>query len=83
MRRLLRELAVVLQHSIREGRRFAFFAAGLPAAVDNLLNDDVLTFLRRADRHDLGAVDLTAVQESIISVIALMFLFGQVAVRLR
>ena len=50
----LRELAVVLQHSIRERRRFAFFAAGLPAAVDNLLNDDVLTFLRRADRHDLG-----------------------------
>jgi hypothetical protein len=66
----LRELAVVLQHSIREGRRFAFFAAGLPAAVDNLLNDDILTFLRRADRHDLGAVDLTAVKESIISVIA-------------
>lgn len=66
----LREFAVILQHSIREGRPLAFCAAGLPAAVHSLLNDKVLTFLRRADRHLLGAVDEAAVRKAFIQVIA-------------
>lgn len=65
----LREFAVILQRSIREGRRLAFCAAGLPAAVDGVLNDKVLTFLRRADRHLLGTVDAAAVKKAFIQVI--------------
>ena len=42
----LRELAVVLQHAVREQRPFAFVGAGLPSAVEHVLNDKVLTFLR-------------------------------------
>lgn len=34
----------------------AFVFAGLPSMVDDLVNDDVLTFLRRAVRQDLGPV---------------------------
>jgi hypothetical protein len=53
----LRELGTTIQHCFREQRPIAFAAAGLPAAVqERLLNDRVLTFLRRADRHHLGAV---------------------------
>ncbi len=65
----LREFAVVLQHSIREGRPLAFCAAGLPHAVDGLVKDKVLTFLRRADRQLLGAVDEGAVKRAFIQVI--------------
>jgi hypothetical protein len=65
----LRELASVLQHLVREEREIAFVGAGLPTAVSALLNDDVLTFLRRADRHVLGRVSLddvsTAIREPI------------------
>lgn len=51
-----REFFATLQHLIREGREIAFAAAGLPADVSDLLHDDVLTFLRRAERHELGSV---------------------------
>jgi hypothetical protein len=52
----LRELATALQHLVREEREIAFVGAGLPSAISAVLNDDVLTFLRRADRHSLGRV---------------------------
>lgn len=52
----LREFATTAQHSFREERELAFVAAGLASAVSDVLNDDVLTFLRRADRHTLSAV---------------------------
>jgi hypothetical protein len=53
----LRELGTTVQHCFREMRQVAIAVAGLPAAVhDRLLNDRVLTFFRRADRHHLGAV---------------------------
>ncbi len=52
----MRSLSTVIQHAFREERPVAFAGAGLPSAVDELLSDDVLTFLRRADRHRLGAV---------------------------
>ncbi len=61
----LREVATVLQHLTREEREIAFVAAGLPSAVSAVLNDDVLTFLRRADRHSLGPVDLDEVATAI------------------
>lgn len=56
--RELREVATMLQHLVREEREMAFVGAGLPSAVSAVLNDDVLTFLRRADRHSLGPVAL-------------------------
>ena len=61
----LRELVATLQHAFREERPVAFAGAGLPAAVADLLNDDVLTFLRRADRHHLGPVDPADVADAL------------------
>lgn len=52
----LRELATVVQHAFRENRELAFAGAGLAASVSDVVNDHVLTFLRRAERHHLGAV---------------------------
>lgn len=52
----LRELASTVQHAFREGRELAFVGAGLAASVSDIVNDDVLTFLRRAERHTLGSV---------------------------
>ncbi|HEY2333258.1 MAG TPA: ATP-binding protein [Acidimicrobiales bacterium] len=57
----LREVATVLQHLVREDKEIAFAGAGLPSAVNTVLNDDVLTFLRRADRHSLDRVILADV----------------------
>lgn len=52
----LREIATTVQHAFREGRELAFAGAGLAASVSDVVNDEVLTFLRRADRHALGSV---------------------------
>ncbi|MBO0844593.1 MAG: ATP-binding protein [Nocardioides sp.] len=52
----LRELGTTIQHAFRERRNVAFVGAGLPSAVDDLLSDDVTTFLRRADRRHLRTV---------------------------
>lgn len=52
----LRELATTVQHAFRDGRDLAFAGAGLAASVSDLVNDDVLTFLRRAERYSLGSV---------------------------
>ena len=52
----LREVATTVQHAFREGRDLAFAGAGLAAGVSDVVNDEVLTFLRRADRHALGSV---------------------------
>ena len=60
----MRELAATLQ-PLAGGTAVAFAGAGLPTAVTDLLNDDVLTFLRRADRHQLGAVDSADVADAL------------------
>lgn len=52
----LRELAATIQHAFRERRPVAFVGAGLPSSVSDLLNEDVVTFLRRADRRHLRTV---------------------------
>jgi hypothetical protein len=52
----LRELATTVQHAFREERALAFVGAGLASAVSDVVNDEVLTFLRRAERHHLGTV---------------------------
>jgi hypothetical protein len=61
----LRELTTTVQHAFREDREVAFVAAGLPAAVSDLLQDEVLTFLRRADRHSLGTMDAGDVRRAL------------------
>jgi hypothetical protein len=53
----LRQIGTTVQHAFREGRELMFVGAGLSSAVRVLLNDEVLTFLRRADRHHLGSVN--------------------------
>jgi hypothetical protein len=60
----LRELATVVQHAFRENRELAFAGAGLVASVSDIVNDDVLTFLRRAERHTLGPVARADVQRA-------------------
>jgi hypothetical protein len=65
----LRKLGEVIQLTQREGRRVAFAAAGLPAAVDELLNDDVVTFLRRAERIHLGMLMIDEVADGMAQMV--------------
>jgi AAA ATPase domain len=58
----IRTLTTTIQHSFREDLEIAFVAAGLPSAVDAILNDAVLTFLRRADRRVLATVHIDDVK---------------------
>jgi hypothetical protein len=58
-------LSAVVQHAFREERDVAFAAAGLPAAVQDLLADDVVTFLRRARRFVLEPITLDMAEEAI------------------
>jgi hypothetical protein len=61
----LRQLATSIQHTFREEREVAFVGAGLTAAVSDVVNDHVLTFLRRAERHSLGSVSGSDVARAI------------------
>lgn len=63
----LRELCTTVQHLFRENRGIAFVGAGLPSAVSGLLSDEVLTFLRRADRYHLGRIPIMDVSKAIAS----------------
>ncbi|GAB3471469.1 ATP-binding protein [Kineococcus endophyticus] len=66
----LRQIAATFQHLVREDRDVALVVAGLPSAVHDLLNDDVLTFLRRADRQTLADVPLDDVRVALSTTIA-------------
>ncbi|MDR0945514.1 MAG: ATP-binding protein, partial [Bifidobacteriaceae bacterium] len=57
----MREVATSYQHLVREGRNVALVMAGLPSAISDLLNDAILTFLRRATPFHLGPLDLSDV----------------------
>ncbi|MCW2135444.1 ATP-binding protein [Arthrobacter sp. VKM Ac-2550] len=61
----LRDLATTVQHSFREGRELAFAGAGLTSAISDVMNDEVLTFLRRAERHTLGPVTRSEVDRAL------------------
>ncbi|MDR1118349.1 MAG: ATP-binding protein [Bifidobacteriaceae bacterium] len=67
----LRTFFQVIQHAFREGLPVAVASAGLPWAVEAVLRDDVLTFLRRAQRWNLGPVPdqlvASALREPIIA----------------
>lgn len=64
----LRELAITIQHLIREERQIAIVMAGLPSAVSDVLrahgDTAVLTFLRRADKHVIGDVSIDEVRDA-------------------
>jgi hypothetical protein len=55
-----------VQHAFRENRELAFVGAGLAAGISDVVNDDVLTFLRRAERHTLGSVARPDVQRAFL-----------------
>lgn len=59
------QLCAVVQHAFREERPVAFAAAGLPAAVQDLLSADVSTFLRRARRFVLEPLSPVASEEAL------------------
>lgn len=51
-----RQLVSVYQHFVREGRHVALIMAGLPHNISQLLADKTVSFLRRAERHDLTRI---------------------------
>ena len=59
------QLCAVVQHAFREERPVAFAAAGLPAAVQDLLAEDVSTFLRRARRFVLEPLTPVAAETAL------------------
>ncbi|PWG59320.1 ATP-binding protein [Bifidobacterium catulorum] len=59
-------IATAVQHLTREERNIAFVFAGLPIIVSKWLNDDVLTFLRRAQSERLGDIPLAEVRGAFI-----------------
>ena len=60
----LAQLAAIVQHLVRDSLPIALVVAGIPKAVSDLLNDDVATFLRRADPIILADVPVAAVKDS-------------------
>jgi hypothetical protein len=66
----LRDFAVALQHAFREDLDVAFVGAGLAAAISDVLQDEVLTFLRRADRQPLEDVEIEEVRRALAEPVA-------------
>lgn len=60
----LAQLAASVQHFIQDRLPIGLVFAGLPAAVSDLLNQGVATFLRRADKIDLHAAAVRDVETS-------------------
>jgi hypothetical protein len=61
----LTQLAAAIQHLIRDEQPIALLMAGIPKAVSDLLNEDVSTFLRRAERVDLRDVPIADVRDAL------------------
>lgn len=61
----VREIAVAIQHLIRERRNIAFVFAGLTAGVMNLLGEDGPTFLRRAYPEELDTIPADEVKTAL------------------
>lgn len=61
----VREIAVAIQHLIRERRNIAFVFAGLTAGVMNLLGEDGPTFLRRAYPEELDTIPVGEVEAAL------------------
>lgn len=61
----MKQLARVYQHFVREGRNVALLMAGLPHSVSGLLNDEDVSFLRRARRHSLTRIPDREIREAV------------------
>ncbi|MGC9156416.1 MAG: ATP-binding protein [Ferrimicrobium sp.] len=62
----LRDFGSAVQFAFRgKQANFVFVGAGLRSAVSSVLNDSVLTFLQRADRHVLGPVGADDIEAAI------------------
>lgn len=58
----LREVASAYQELVGDGKNIAIAMAGLPHAVSSVLNDEVLTFLNRASRVELGLISTNLIR---------------------
>ena len=65
----LRKLGEIVQHARRENRLVGFAAAGLTNAMDEFLSHDGVTFLRRAERYQIGRVELSEVAQAMATTI--------------
>jgi hypothetical protein len=57
----MRQFATTYQHLLANGADIAVAMAGLPNAISDVLNDNVLTFLRRAHQVVLGSISYDVV----------------------
>jgi hypothetical protein len=64
----MREFAATYQHLVGDGANIAFAIAGLPNAISDVLNDDILTFLNRAHKEHLRPLSLVAISNYYLSV---------------
>jgi hypothetical protein len=60
----LREFVTAYQHMITDELPIAVLMAGLPRTVSDVLNDKVMTFLRRANRIFLESIKIDEIRES-------------------
>ena len=58
----MREVASAYQELVGDGKNIAIAMAGLPHAVSGVLNDQVLTFLNRASRVELGLISTNLIR---------------------
>lgn len=58
----IRTFISTYQHLIREEYGVSMIMAGLPNVISDILNDDILTFLRRANRITLPNIEINLVQ---------------------
>lgn len=65
----LRAVTTIFQHLTGDRRNVAMILAGLPSALSDLLNDKILTFLRRATPFVLADVPLPAVRQAFLDAI--------------
>ena len=60
------QLASVYQHFIRERRRVALVVAGLPHHVSQLVDDELISFLRRASRIELDRIEDFEIEDALV-----------------
>ena len=58
----MREVASAYQELVGDGKNIAIAMAGLPHAVSSVLNDNVLTFLNRATKVEIGPISTNLIQ---------------------
>jgi len=66
----LRPLFQQYQELVNDRRNIAIVMAGLPDAVDSVLSEYALTFVQRAWRQTLGAVNLDLIEQAYINAIS-------------